>query len=662
MRRYVLAAVFLVFAAVVHAPAAEHPWNNRRIYYIIEFQGKLREKGYFVRQAGSYQRQPCIIVEEEKFSYSADNNQVPLFRTTSKTITTPDGIALQRTEQRSGSETGRQTITIRGGEADFVASGYYGSSSTVPVPPGVMFEITGDWLAAQAPQTGKVFSALILDRTRRTVNQETVRVLEQVETRAPEVWLAEFSADNRSTLSARFTADGRLTRLEARGLVYQVVSRDEFEKGKIQASADPLPAVAGYSQPERDYPNTSVIPIGETIPAWDNFAWLVMHASPAHRWQTMLSTSEYSQIDPLGFELAITALRDAPRVDAAATLPMPVPPEVAIFLASTGALPAGSPAIIEAARSAISDSETRREETNVVRAVSYLAGWINQNIVLDDWYGYSSSPEDALANRRGDSLGHARLFSAMARAIGIPSRLCQGFLAYTGRAVHHCWSEVWINGTWIPVDTTVSRVGLPAGYVLAERADPDGTYRTNFSLFMKEPGLSITLVSAGRETPSGRLAELAVGERRTYAFSENDWMANLYWGFAMRLPPAWSGSAKLNSVEMTSPDRQASIKCEALAGDFGATKNELDANVETLRANLQRFRLIESRVVAFDADGSTQALFMDFTCVQEGITLRCRQYVLPRRQRAFRLSFWAPADMFSNYTPDFDSTLASFEY
>ncbi len=662
MRRYCLVCLLVVIAFATALHAGEHPWTNKRIYYIIEFQGQLREKGYFVRRAGSYQRRPCIITEEEKFTFEAHNRQVPVTRTSIKTVTTPAGEALQRTETMTGAESGRESVTIANGEAQFVASGYYGASGAVPVPPGVMFEITGDWLAVQAPRPGKTVTADILDRSRRTVNRETVTMVEQIDGARPEVWLAEFSAGGRNPLMARFTADGRLTRLEAAGLIYQIVSREEFEEGAI-LSGERLPAA------ENDLPrtesigaNTPVIPIGETIPAWDNFAWLILQAAPAHRWQTMLSTSEYSQIDPAGFELNITALRNAPRVDAAATLPMPVSPDVQIFLTSTDALPAGSAAVIEAAHIAIADAETRRPENNAVRAVSYLAGWVNQNIAVDGWYGYASSAEETLSNRHGDSLGHARLFAAMARAVGIPARLCQGFLAYTGKAVHHVWAEVWINGGWIPVDTTVSRVGLPAGYVLAERADPDGTFGINFALFMREPGLGLTLISAGRETPGMQLAELVVGDRRTYAFSENDWMANLYWGFAMRLPPEWSGAAKLNSVEMTSLDRQASVKCEALAGEYAASAAELDANARALRSSLQRFRLLESRIVAFDADGSTQAMFMDFTCVQEGRTLRCRQYVLPRRQRAFRLSFWAPAETFSSHTADFDSVLASFEY
>ncbi len=663
MRRPLLTALLLLLAAAGHVGAGDHPWDNKRIYYIIEYQGKLREKGYFVRRPGSYQRQPCVIIEEEKASFSPINDQMPVRLIKIKTISTPGGAALQRSEEVVGGDTGRETITVEAGEAEFVSSGYFGPSARVPVSPGAMFEISGEWLAAQVPAKGKSFTAVLIDRERRCINHETVTILEQLPGRDPTVWLAEFAAEGRSPLLARFTSDGRLTRLESEGLVYQVVSREEYEQGRI-AKNESMLAQAGYTAGRTGTlaGQTSTIHIGETIPAWDNFAWLVLQATPPDRWQPMLSTSDYAQVDFTGFEMRITALRNAPRVDSSAMLPMAVTPDVGIYLMPSGAVPSTSQAVIDAAYAAVSDSETRREETNALTAVSYLAGWINQNIALDDWRGYNSSALDALAERRGDSLAHARLFAAMARSLGIPARLCQGFLAYTGSAVHHCWAEVWINGGWIPVDTTVSRVGLPAGYVMSERADPDGTFGIKFAEFMREPGLGLTLISAGRETPGRQLAELVVGNRRTYAYSEGGWMANLYWGFALRLPPAWTGSAKLNSVEIASADRQASVKCEALAGDYGAGKQELDSNIASLRSNLQRFKLIDSRIVSFDAGGSTPAMFIDFSCVQDGNNLRCRQYVLPRRHRAFRLSFWAPAATFNNYVPEFDSILASFEY
>lgn len=682
-------AFLLIMSALCHlgaavaVPAGEHPWNDKRIYYVMEHMGKLREKGYFVRRPGSFQKQPCIVIEEEKFFYSDYDDQNPTRSIRIRTSTAPTGEALQRNEEVVIGEPGSETVTVESGEARIDASGYFGRSARIPVPPGVLFEVSGEYLAQQKPRQGATYSVSVIDRLARGVMTEHVEIIEQIGSN-PVVWLAEFTSPGRPPMQVRFTADGRLLRLESSGLVYQVVGREDYERGRIprHGPPPPPPTQANPINPLNDYdydnvdfggsyggePSTMAavgspfIPIGETVPAWDNFAWIILFAGPPHEWYSMITTSDYAQMDYTGVSATITAIRNAPRVDSQATFPMQVPPDIQPYLVHSEVVPSNQPAIIDAAYQAVADVDTKREETNVLRAVSYLAGWINQTVAQTEWAGYGSSASDALANRSGDSLAHARLFAAMARTLGIPTRVCQGLLAHTGRAVHHCWAEAWINGVWIPVDTTVSRVGLPAGYVLAERAMGDGAFQFDFAQFMRQRGLTLTLASAGRDTPNGQVAELTVGDRRTYAYAEDDWLANLYWGFALRLPPEWLGSARLNSVEMSSPDRKASVKCEALAGDYGAGKAELDSNIASLRSNLGKFKLVDSRVVSFDPDGATPALFMDFTCTQDGVNLRCRQYVVPRRQRAFRISFWAEANDFNKYTASFDAILASFEF
>ncbi|MCD7897395.1 MAG: transglutaminase domain-containing protein [Planctomycetaceae bacterium] len=687
MRRFILTPLLLVLLAGATATVAagEHPWNNKRIHYVIEHLGRLVEKGEFVRRVGSYMKKPCWVIEENKFFYDGVNPD-PVRGVRTRTLTTLDGLALQRTESAIGASDGEEFITIIAGQAQFRASGVYGQSGSVPVPADVLFEIGGEWLASRRQRAGSVYTASVLDRMTRGVVVTEVRIREMVDYRYVDrnrldFWEADISTPGRPDVTARYTTDGRLLRLEGGGMVYSVVGREDYIAGRIPVPAagtetadavavtdgEPLPADgAGAPVPDgairRSQSGNAVIPIGESVPAWDSFAWLLFRAGPPYEWTSALQSSTYSHIEYNGAEATIMAIQNAPIVDSEAVFPMAIPAEIQPYLGSSEFIPSAHPAIIDAAWLASSDAETKREETNVLRAVSYIAGWINQNIDVVPWQGYESSALDTLNRRSGDSLGQARLFSAMAQTLGVPSRLCQGFIAHIGQAVNHCWAEAWINGRWIPVDTTVSRVGLPAGYVLAARAQGSGAIIFNFADFMRTPGLGLTLVAAGRDTPRGGEATLRVGDRRSYAVTEGDWMANLYWGFALQLPRSWTGQARLNTVEITSGDRNASVKCEALEGDFRAGREELDATVESLRTSLDRFRAIENRVVDFDDDGATPALYIDFTCFQDGNTLRCRQYVIPRRQRAFRISFWAPADRFGAYTREFDRILASFEF
>ncbi|MGE3803990.1 MAG: transglutaminase family protein, partial [Gemmataceae bacterium] len=64
----------------------------------------------------------------------------------------------------------------------------------------------------------------------------------------------------------------------------------------------------------------------------------------------------------------------------------------------------------------------------------------------------------------GDCTEHAMLTAAMCRAAGVPSRTAIG-LVYVDAAAgptmgFHMWTEVWVDGQWLPIDATLGR-----GYV-----------------------------------------------------------------------------------------------------------------------------------------------------------------------------------------------------
>ncbi|HEU4645355.1 MAG TPA: transglutaminase-like domain-containing protein, partial [Burkholderiales bacterium] len=67
---------------------------------------------------------------------------------------------------------------------------------------------------------------------------------------------------------------------------------------------------------------------------------------------------------------------------------------------------------------------------------------------------------DVLRERRAECQGHAYLFAALARALGLPTRVVNG-LVYTPEHhgfLYHTWNEVWIEGGgWQPVDATFAQ-------------------------------------------------------------------------------------------------------------------------------------------------------------------------------------------------------------
>ena len=75
--------------------------------------------------------------------------------------------------------------------------------------------------------------------------------------------------------------------------------------------------------------------------------------------------------------------------------------------------------------------------------------------------------ESALRLQRASCNGKSRLFTAICRAQGIPSRVIGGtILENTQKRTSHLWSEIYYGGEWIPFDVTNNHfASLPANYL-----------------------------------------------------------------------------------------------------------------------------------------------------------------------------------------------------
>ena len=96
------------------------------------------------------------------------------------------------------------------------------------------------------------------------------------------------------------------------------------------------------------------------------------------------------------------------------------------------------------------------EERNGLRAVRMISSWIYQNLEKRP----TLSIPNALAvyeMRAGDCNEHSVLFAALARAVGIPTRIAAGLLYTEGRFYYHAWNEVYL-GEWIAVDPLMNQV------------------------------------------------------------------------------------------------------------------------------------------------------------------------------------------------------------
>ncbi len=134
--------------------------------------------------------------------------------------------------------------------------------------------------------------------------------------------------------------------------------------------------------------------------------------------------------------------------------------DLAEFLEATPMVQSDDPGIIAKAKGIVAGIE---DPTERVRA---LAAWIHTNLRKHYTEVGGLSATETLRAMGGDCSEHATLFNAFARAIGIPVRECSGYVFLSKDGGRHAWSQVWIEGRWMHVDTVVNCVGADPRYIL----------------------------------------------------------------------------------------------------------------------------------------------------------------------------------------------------
>jgi transglutaminase-like putative cysteine protease len=111
-------------------------------------------------------------------------------------------------------------------------------------------------------------------------------------------------------------------------------------------------------------------------------------------------------------------------------------------------------------------NEIDKGSTSQEQTIARLIAWMDANIAKEAVDAFTAA--DVLRARRAECQGHAYLFAAFARALGIPARIVNG-IAYSeehGGFLYHSWNEAWIAGRgWQPVDATFGQAHADATHV-----------------------------------------------------------------------------------------------------------------------------------------------------------------------------------------------------
>ncbi len=110
-------------------------------------------------------------------------------------------------------------------------------------------------------------------------------------------------------------------------------------------------------------------------------------------------------------------------------------------------------------------------ERDALHATQQLLNWTYETLGKIPTVGMPTAL-DALRSKQGDCNEHAVLFTALARASGLPARVAAGVVYLDGAFYYHAWSEVWL-GQWIAVDPVLGQFPADATHVKLVAGGPE---------------------------------------------------------------------------------------------------------------------------------------------------------------------------------------------
>ena len=150
-----------------------------------------------------------------------------------------------------------------------------------------------------------------------------------------------------------------------------------------------------------------------------------------------------------------------PNLQDFAGLTLPVPAETASpfvrYLESSAWVESQDAEIVKKSKEIIGDSPSALE------ASLRLMRWVHENISPVPSLSLPKSKQ-ILVSKKGDCNEYTVLFTALARAAGIPTRMIAGLVYQNGRFFYHAWPEVFL-GKWIGIDPTFGQAPVDVTHI-----------------------------------------------------------------------------------------------------------------------------------------------------------------------------------------------------
>jgi hypothetical protein len=134
------------------------------------------------------------------------------------------------------------------------------------------------------------------------------------------------------------------------------------------------------------------------------------------------------------------------------------------YLADNIYLQIEDPVMIQTAREAVDG------EVDAWKAALKLEAWVHENITEKSLGVAFATAKEVCESREGDCTEHGVLLAALARVVGLPSRVAAGLVYFEGKFGYHMWTEVYVD-RWIALDATLGKGRVDATHIkLADSA------------------------------------------------------------------------------------------------------------------------------------------------------------------------------------------------
>lgn len=143
----------------------------------------------------------------------------------------------------------------------------------------------------------------------------------------------------------------------------------------------------------------------------------------------------------------------------------------------------GNPALADGAYLDLTDPEIRQRaaqivgrETDRAAAARKIRAWVYAHMRKPTNIGVPRSATEIMRSREGVCRDYAILFAALARAVGIPTRLCSGIVYGDGKFYYHAWVECQIGpdaDSWVPYDPTLPTDFVDATHIKFAQGGPE---------------------------------------------------------------------------------------------------------------------------------------------------------------------------------------------